>query len=80
MVKLLDEFSPAAQIKQNVPGIIIIGRIYEANQPTYGDPTQAAQDWWGQVGGTITSYPDVDYWEGTVDIHFANKDLTSKRI
>ncbi len=36
LIKLLDSFGAAPQIKQAVPGIIIIGRIYLDNQPQSG--------------------------------------------
>eukprot|EP01121_Diplochlamys_sp_Union-15-3_P022733 TRINITY_DN976_c0_g1_i3.p2 TRINITY_DN976_c0_g1~~TRINITY_DN976_c0_g1_i3.p2 ORF type:complete len:243 (-),score=29.79 TRINITY_DN976_c0_g1_i3:197-925(-) len=64
VIKLLDSFGDAASIKQTVPGIIIVGRIYLPNQPTDGDPVQAAKNWWSQCNRTILSSPAVDYWEG----------------
>eukprot|EP01094_Clydonella_sp_ATCC50884_P018048 TRINITY_DN3265_c0_g1_i2.p1 TRINITY_DN3265_c0_g1~~TRINITY_DN3265_c0_g1_i2.p1 ORF type:complete len:345 (-),score=69.34 TRINITY_DN3265_c0_g1_i2:1160-2101(-) len=64
LVKLLDNFSQAADIKQQLPGIIIVGRIYLEDQPNTGDPKQTAQQWWDGVSSTIAQYPAVDYWEG----------------
>lgn len=64
LVKLLDNFGPAAQWKQESPETIIIGRIYQANQPETGDPKQAAQNWWNSVSSTVLANPSVDYWEG----------------
>ena len=45
VIKLLDSFSGATAIKQQAPGIVIIGRIYQEQQPTSGDPKAAAQAW-----------------------------------
>eukprot|EP01006_Ploeotia_vitrea_P012606 TRINITY_DN3332_c0_g1_i1.p1 TRINITY_DN3332_c0_g1~~TRINITY_DN3332_c0_g1_i1.p1 ORF type:complete len:322 (-),score=23.52 TRINITY_DN3332_c0_g1_i1:81-1046(-) len=64
LIKLLDSFGQAAQIKKSLPGVVIVGRIYLAQQPTNGSPQQAAQAWWGKVKSTILQYPAVDYWEG----------------
>jgi len=64
VIKLLDNFQPAVALKQAVPGIIIVGRIYLPDQPQSGDPLVAAQNWWNSVSSTILSNPDVDYWEG----------------
>jgi hypothetical protein len=65
LIKLFDEFKMAQQIKDIVPGIIIVGRIYEGSYPTLeGDPVQRAREWWNIQGPIINSYPAVDYWEG----------------
>jgi len=64
LVKLLDNFSQSKAIKDTVPGITIVGRIFLPNQPQTGDPTQAANDWWSQNQHTILANPSVDFWEG----------------
>jgi len=64
VVKLLDNFGSAADIKESVPGIVIVGRIYLAQQPQSGDPAATAQSWWQANRATIVQYPAVDFWEG----------------
>ena len=64
VIKLLDTFSPSFQIKQDDPGVVIVGRIYLPNQPQSGDPTTTAQDWWNYVYETVLGNNTVDYWEG----------------
>jgi hypothetical protein len=66
-VKLLDKFDVAQEIKDAVPGIIIVGRIFKGSHGTIdvdSDPVQCAYDWWATQGPIINSYPAVDYWEG----------------
>ena len=48
LLKILDNFGPAAEVKSLSPGTLIVGRIYEANQPSDGDPAQRAQEWWNR--------------------------------
>jgi hypothetical protein len=64
LVKILDNFGPAAEIKSASPGTVIIGRIYEQNQPSDGDPVTRAQEWWNRNREKILAQPAVDYWEG----------------
>lgn len=66
VVKLLDTFGAAVQQVQSLdPGVVVLGRIYLANQPgPPQDPVQAATWWWGQTNQTILSSPGVAYWEG----------------
>mmetsp|Transcript_8283 Transcript_8283/g.12591 ORF Transcript_8283/g.12591 Transcript_8283/m.12591 type:complete len:308 (+) Transcript_8283:3-926(+) len=64
LIKFLDNFEAAQQVKNTVPGIVTVGRIYLANQPQDGDPTSQANTWWSQVSSTILQYPAIDYWEG----------------
>jgi hypothetical protein len=66
LIKLLDTFHQAAQVKQLSPGCVVIGRIYLANQPTSGDPVQAAQNWFNANKGVILSSDSraIDFWEG----------------
>ena len=64
LVKILDNFGPAAEIKAASPGTLIVGRIYEASQPSDGSPEQRAQEWWGRNRQRILDHPAVDYWEG----------------
>jgi hypothetical protein len=65
VVKLLDSLgATATAVKKMDPGVLVIGRIYQASQPTSGDPTAAAEAWWTAVSSTVLSSPDVDAWEG----------------
>jgi len=64
LVKILDNFGPAAQIKTVSPATIVIGRIYEPSQPQDGDPARRAQEWWDRNRSRILAHPAVDYWEG----------------
>jgi hypothetical protein len=65
VVKILDNFGPASQVKQKSPDTKIVGRIYDdANQRMDGSPEDRAQEWWNRHGNRINSYPAVDYWEG----------------
>jgi len=64
LVKILDNFGPAAEIKAVSPGTAVIGRIYEASQPADGDPAQRAQEWWARNNNKILANGAVDYWEG----------------
>eukprot|EP01084_Bolivina_argentea_P320479 556073_1 len=67
LVKIFDSFSDnqnAARIKNISSNIKIIGRIYQANQPTNMTPQQAALSWWWALNATILKNPDIDYWEG----------------
>ena len=64
VIKLLDNLSAAAAIKQRSPSTRIIARIYEASQPMDGDPSQRAQEWWNRNRDRILGAPAVDYWEG----------------
>ena len=64
LVKILDNFGPAAEIKAASPGTRIVGRIYEASQPSDGSPEQRAQEWWDRNRQRILDHPAVDYWEG----------------
>ena len=65
-VKLLDRFDVAREIKNLVPGIVIIGRIWKGSHGSVldGDPVERAREWWSVQGATIKLYPEVDYWEG----------------
>jgi len=64
VVKILDSFGQAAEIKQLSPQTQIIGRIFLASQPMDGSPAQRAQEWWDRTRHLILQYPAVDYWEG----------------
>ncbi len=64
VVKFVDNFSSAAEIKQASPGTIVIGRFYSESQPQDGDPGARAQEWLDRNLATMLQYPDVDYWEG----------------
>ena len=64
IIKILDSFSAAPEIKRISPETQIIGRAFLANQPMDGDPIQRAREWWSQNANLIQQFPDVDYWEG----------------
>ncbi len=64
IIKILDSFSAAPEIKRISPETQIIGRAFLANQPMDGDPIQRAQEWWSGNANLIQQFPDVDYWEG----------------
>jgi len=68
VVKLLDEVSKAAIVKQLSPGTIVVGRLFPGSVPDgvidNGSPVDRANDWWSTVKAAVLAYPDVDYWEG----------------
>jgi len=65
VVKLLDPGSGwDAVVRSLSPATVIIGRVYQAAQPTSGDPAAAAAAWLAAVQPTIAVNPSVDYWEG----------------
>jgi hypothetical protein len=53
METLLNLVGVATKLKQLAPGIVVIGRMYQASQPMDGDPAQRAQDWWQEVSSFI---------------------------
>ena len=66
LVKIFDSFNNnenAEKIKNISSDIIIIGRIYQSNQPQTGDPQIAAYQWWYDLNQTILANPSIDYWE-----------------
>ncbi len=66
VVKILDNFGPAREVREKSPHTLIVGRIWYDDRQRLGDgsPEDRAQDWWNDVRGTILAYPAVDYWEG----------------
>ena len=64
LLKILDSFSAAAEVKRLSPGTKIIGRAYLATQPMDGDPVLRAWEWWNRMRSLILQYPQIDYWEG----------------
>ena len=64
VVKILDSFSGAREIKAVSPQTTVIGRAFLARQPMDGDPIQRANEWWNLNANLILQNPDVDYWEG----------------
>ena len=65
VVKILDPSPGIDQvIRAAAPNATLIGRIYAADQPMSGDPSQVAQSWFSSVSGTIASLPGIDFWEG----------------
>ena len=63
IVKILDSFSAAPEIRRLSPETEIIGRAFLPTQPMDGDPIQRARQWWDSQRGLILQYPDIDYWE-----------------
>jgi hypothetical protein len=67
IVKIIDNFGAAAEIKAQSPGTIIVGRVFDMNQqPQDGDPVLRAYEWWYRTRDRIQAAPAVDYWEGYV--------------
>jgi hypothetical protein len=64
VVKILDSFEYADNVKAASPGTRIVGRIYLPDQPMDGDPVARAGEWWDDCRNEILQHPDVDYWEG----------------
>jgi hypothetical protein len=64
VLKILDSFSGAAEVKRLSPDTEIIGRAYLASQPMDGDPVERAREWWDRMRNLVVQNPDVDYWEG----------------
>jgi hypothetical protein len=64
LLKILDSFSGAAEVKRLSPETQIIGRAYLASQPMDGDPVQRAREWWDRTRNLVLDNPAVDYWEG----------------
>ncbi len=64
VVKILDSFSGAREVKAVSPQTTVIGRAFLAQQPMDGDPIQRANEWWNLNANLILQNPDVDYWEG----------------
>jgi hypothetical protein len=66
LIKILDRFEYAQQVKTYSPYTIIIGRSYspESEEPLYGDPIQRAQEWFNKKRSFIEGNPLIDYWEG----------------
>ncbi len=63
IVKILDSFSAAPEIRRLSPETEIIGRAFLPTQPMDGDPLQRAREWWDSQRALILQYPDIDYWE-----------------
>jgi hypothetical protein len=64
ILKILDSFSAAREVKRISPETKIIGRAFLAQQPMDGDPVQRAREWWDRTKSLILQYPEIDYWEG----------------
>ena len=64
IVKILDTFSAAPEVKRLSPETEIIGRAFLAEQPMDGDPGVRAREWWDRTKGLVAQYPAIDYWEG----------------
>jgi len=70
VLKLLDP-PPHSDIliKNIVPDIILIGRIYTPTQPVNIDPKLAAQLWFNNSLPIILNNTHIDYWEGYNEIY-----------
>ncbi len=64
IVKLIDDFSPAATIHAASPRTLVIGRFFTPEQPQDGDPVERAQAWVNTHLPQMLANPAVDYWEG----------------
>lgn len=66
VVKILDNFGPAQDVKNKSPHTKIVGRIWYDDRQRLGDggPEVRAQEWWDNLKHIILAYPAVDYWEG----------------
>ena len=64
LVKILDSFGAAAEVKRVSPQTKVIGRAYLDSQPMDGDPVLRAREWWTRMRSVVQQYPEVDYWEG----------------
>jgi PKD repeat protein len=64
ILKILDTFSAAPEVKRLSPETEIVGRAFLSSQPMDGDPRVRAREWWDRTKGIVLQYPDVDYWEG----------------
>lgn len=64
VVKILDAFSAAPEVKRLSPETEIIGRAFLTEQPMDGDPGVRAREWWDRTKGLVAQYPEIDYWEG----------------
>jgi hypothetical protein len=64
VLKILDSFSAAREVKQISPETKIIGRAFLAQQPMDGDPVQRARGWWDRTKSLVLQYPEIDFWEG----------------
>lgn len=56
-------------IKNIVPDILLIGRIYTPTQPVDMDPKVAAQLWFNASLPIIQNNTGIDYWEGYNEIY-----------
>ncbi len=87
VAKLLGGYDKAARIKSVSPCTFIVGRIYEASQPTDGDAVTRAREWFNRNKATIQSAPQIDCWEGYNEIAVWNdvemrwhSDFESERV
>lgn len=63
VVKLLDGYDRAGEIKQKSSGTFVIARKWEQNQPFDGEPETKAQEWFDRNRG-ILGMDNIDCWEG----------------
>jgi len=64
VIKALDNFGYAAEIKALSPRTIVVGRLNEAAQNYAGTPEEAARDFVNSQLDQYLANPAVDYWEG----------------
>jgi len=66
VIKILDNFGPAQEVKEKSPSTLIVGRInFDRWQELgVGSPEDRASAWWNRVKDTVLAHPAVDYWEG----------------
>jgi len=66
IVKILENFGPAQEVKRKSPNTRIVGRIWydDRQRLNDGNPEDRAQEWWNNLKDIILANPAVDYWEG----------------
>lgn len=64
VIKALDNFGYAAEVKAMSPRTIVVGRFNYPFQRYEGSPEEAAQDFVAAQLGQYLANPAVDYWEG----------------
>ncbi len=65
IVKLMESYDMAQEIKQISPNTFIIGRKFDGDQLNpIGNPEQKAEEWFDKYQGLISGNPGFDCWEG----------------
>src|SRR3990167_955108 len=69
IVKLVDDFGPAAEFRAIHPNVIVIGRVYESNDVMAEfrngkTPELAALEFMNRQVDKYLANPDIKIWEG----------------